>query len=45
MAGVPNTAITEAFAFIFQNRDLEILGLKGEDAPRPAAARPWTRCG
>ncbi len=25
MAGVPNTAITEAFAFIFQNRDLEIL--------------------
>jgi len=30
MAGVPNTAITEAFAFIFQNRDLEMLGLKGE---------------
>lgn len=30
MAGVPNTAITEAFAFIFQNRDLEILGLKTE---------------
>jgi hypothetical protein len=30
MAGVPNTAITEAFAFIFQNRDLEILGLKAE---------------
>ena len=30
LAGVPNTAITEAFAFIFQNRDLEILGLKGE---------------
>lgn len=30
MAGVPNTAITEAFAFIFQNHDLEILGLKAE---------------
>ena len=30
MAGVPNTAITEAFAFIFQNRDLELLGFKGE---------------
>jgi hypothetical protein len=31
MAGVPNTAISEAFAFIFQNRDLEILGLQNED--------------
>jgi hypothetical protein len=30
MAGVPNTAVTEAFAFIFQNRDLEILGLQAE---------------
>jgi hypothetical protein len=30
LAGVPNTAISEAFAFIFQNRDLEILGWKGE---------------
>jgi len=30
LAGVPNTAITEAFAFLFQNRDLEVLGLKGE---------------
>ena len=26
--GVPNTAFTEAFAFIFQDRDLEVLGLK-----------------
>lgn len=25
--GVPNTAFTEAFAFAFQNRDLELLGL------------------
>jgi hypothetical protein len=30
MAGVPNTAVTEAFAFIFQNRDLEILGYPEE---------------
>ncbi len=31
MAGVPNTAISEAFAFIFQNRDLEVLGMKNEE--------------
>lgn len=30
MAGVPNTAITEAFAFVFQNRDLELLGYPAE---------------
>lgn len=29
--GVPNTAFTEAFAFIFQGKDLEILGFKQED--------------
>lgn len=28
--GVPNTAFTEAFAFIFQGHDLELLGLKGQ---------------
>jgi hypothetical protein len=27
LAGVPNNAFTEAFAFTFQNRDLELLGL------------------
>jgi hypothetical protein len=27
LAGVPNTAFTEAFAFIFQARDLDLLGL------------------
>ena len=34
LAGVPNNACTEAFAFIFQHRDLEMLGLRphGEDA-------------
>lgn len=29
--GVPNTAFTEAFAFLFQSRDLELLGIKNED--------------
>ncbi len=29
--GVPNTAFTEALAFVFQKRDLELLGLKTED--------------
>jgi len=28
LSGVPNTAFTEAFAFLFQSRDLEILGLQ-----------------
>jgi hypothetical protein len=31
MAGVPNTAFTEAFAFTFQKRDLELLGIKDND--------------
>jgi hypothetical protein len=30
--GVPNTAFTEAMAFVFQARDLEILGLEDSDA-------------
>ncbi len=30
--GVPNNAFTEAFAFVFQNRDLELLGLGAPDA-------------
>lgn len=28
LRGVPNTAFTEAFAFVFQSRDLQILGLE-----------------
>jgi hypothetical protein len=32
LEGVPNTAFTEGFAFVFQNRDLSLLGLKKEDA-------------
>lgn len=36
MAGIPNTACTEALAFVFQHRDLEMLGLgsQGGDAQR-----------
>jgi len=29
--GVPNTAFTEAVAFLFQKRDLELLGVKGDN--------------
>ena len=32
LSGVPNTAITEAFAFVFQHRDLELLGLQKPSA-------------
>lgn len=31
LQGVPNTAFTEALAFVFQGRDLELLGLAGDD--------------
>jgi hypothetical protein len=31
LAGVPNGAFTEAFAFIFQDRDLELLGIPEND--------------
>ncbi len=32
LQGVPNTAFTEAMAFVFQGKDLELLGLAGSDA-------------
>jgi len=32
LSGVPNTAFTEAMAFVFQSRDLEILGLPVQSA-------------
>ncbi|QDF05138.1 hypothetical protein [Myxococcus xanthus] len=32
LAGVPNNAFTEALAFVFQSRDLELLGLGKPDA-------------
>jgi len=31
LEGVPNTAFTEAFAFVFQGRDLEVLGVAEKD--------------
>src|SRR5262249_17936437 len=31
LQGVPNTAFTEALAFVFQSRDLELLGLGSSD--------------
>jgi len=34
--GVPNTAFTEALAFVFQGRDLELLGLQSADAQAEA---------
>ncbi len=34
--GVPNTAFTEALAFVFQGRDLELLGLQSPDAQAEA---------
>jgi hypothetical protein len=39
LSGVPNTAFTEALAFVFQDRDLELLGLaKPDDASRALGA-------
>ncbi|MBU1718268.1 MAG: hypothetical protein KKA07_04275, partial [Bacteroidetes bacterium] len=34
MHGVPNTAFTEALAFIFQKRDMELLGIKDTNPER-----------
>lgn len=45
LAGVPNNAFTEALAFVFQHRDLELLGLglQDEEARRAEAlATLWT---
>lgn len=36
MKGVPNTAFTEALAFVFQVRDLDFLGYKSDDPMREA---------
>jgi hypothetical protein len=36
LQGVPNNAFTEALAFVFQNRDLELLGLTKPDAKSEA---------
>jgi hypothetical protein len=36
MSGVPNTAFTEALAFVFQKRDLELLGIKDNNPDKKA---------
>ena len=36
LSGVPNTAFTEALAFVFQARDLELLGLSQSDSQADA---------
>lgn len=38
MAGVPNTAFTEAYAFTFQKHDLDVLGIKDNDPNKEAMA-------
>ncbi|MFN0151995.1 MAG: hypothetical protein ACKVU1_14945 [bacterium] len=38
LSGVPNNAFTEALAFVFQGRDLELLGLSTPDAKSHALA-------
>jgi len=43
LQGVPNTAFTEALAFVFQGHDLELLGLPAPDA-RSQAERPLNDC-
>lgn len=46
--GVPNTAITEAIAFVFQARDRKLLGLAAEETPRAQALSAlhdyWQTC-
>jgi len=39
LQGVPNTAFTEAFAYMLQDRDLRILGLAVPDDPASTAAK------
>lgn len=36
MSGVPNTAFTEALAFVFQKKDLDLLGIKDENPEKAA---------
>ena len=44
MEGVPNTAFTEGFAFVFQARDLDVLGLSKPDE-KTKRWKPWTCSG
>jgi len=41
LRGVPNTAFSEAFAFLFQSRDLEILGLARHGSSADALDEFW----
>jgi len=41
LSGVPNTAFTEAYAFLFQERDLELLGVPAGDASPRALGTLW----
>ena len=41
LEGVPNTAFTEAIAFLFQGKDREILGLSPEDSNPEAAIHSY----
>jgi hypothetical protein len=47
LEGVPNTAFTEALAFVFQDRDLELLGLAVDDPQAEAMSALqsyWSTC-
>jgi len=44
LAGVPNTAFTEAFAFVFQARDLLILGHESTVREKSALTAYWETC-
>ncbi len=47
LQGVPNTAFTEAFAFVFQSRDLDLLGYEQPVSDTPdysALHRLWSVC-
>jgi hypothetical protein len=39
LAGVPNTAFTEAFAYVFQENDLKLLGLDPKPDPKAEALK------
>jgi len=44
LAGVPNNAFTEAFAFVFQARDLELLGIEGAPRGPSVLSDFWITC-
>lgn len=42
LEGVPNTSFTEALAFVFQKRDLEILGIANNDPDKDVLDKVWS---